>query len=102
MPLLRFFDGTSGADRPQGIDYQVYFCVALFVHLRDTLKAHYLKQHVWQELLQSPIKGFSLPGSQRFLKRLCARYRSFCVPTMKSALAGQLDDTLLLSQQHTL
>ena len=100
----------------QGADYQVYYCVAILMHLGAEIVRHKWsgESSLWAMLMQQPIRGFTVGGGggsgsgeegvgdvgggggglggpmsvRDRLAGLQRRYRELCVHTMARAVAG--------------
>lgn len=58
-----------------GIDYQVYFCIAIFKHLENEVLVFCQRNDLVLFLRNSPIIGFQFSKNVEFMKTLESRYR---------------------------
>ncbi|XP_074617585.1 protein broad-minded-like isoform X1 [Acropora palmata] len=58
-----------------GIDYQVYFCIAIFRHLQQDILRKTQQQHLLIFLKENPIQNFKVAEQLSFMQELEARYR---------------------------
>ena len=66
-----------------GIDYQIYFCMAILKHLQRDIFFHAQQRDLSTFLREQPIKDFNLGLYIDFLIELEGRYRKVVMPDLQ-------------------
>ncbi|CAF3059373.1 unnamed protein product [Rotaria sp. Silwood2] len=69
-----------------GIDYQVYFCVALLRHLQQDIIYQHSSRNLLPFLKCHQIRGFSMRNAIEYMVTLEKKYRSIVMPELKELL----------------
>ncbi|CAM4756822.1 unnamed protein product [Rotaria magnacalcarata] len=69
-----------------GIDYQVYFCVALLRHLQQDIIYQHSSRNLLPFLKTHQIRGFSMRNSIEYMVSLEKKYRAIVTPELKELL----------------
>ena len=66
-----------------GVDYQIYFCMAVLKHLQRDIFFHAQQKDLSIFLREQPIKDFSLGTYVDFITELEGKYRKVVLPDLQ-------------------